>query len=50
VKIKEKLNSINYLSILQGLHLDLEVITYKTNNDQIETELGLDVTLRFWQI
>jgi hypothetical protein len=49
VKIKEKLNSRNYLSILQCLHLDLEVITYKTNNAQIETELGLDgVTLRFW--
>jgi hypothetical protein len=48
VKIKEKLNSRNYLSILQGLHLDLEDVTCKTNNDHKGTVLGLDgVTLRF---
>jgi hypothetical protein len=47
---KRKLNSRNYLSILQGLHLDLEDVTCKTNNDHKGTVLGLDgVTLRFWQ-
>jgi hypothetical protein len=51
VKIKETLNPRNYLSILQGLHLDLEVITCKTNKVQKGKVLWLDdITLRHWAI
>jgi hypothetical protein len=51
VKIKETLNPRNYLINLQGLHLDLETLTCKTNNYKKGKVLWLDdITLRHWAI